>query len=135
MRKTLYIYLLTAVMLALCYCHESALAQSHPNNITFDNKSGEPALVKLIGPTTLSVSVPNGQRRTVNCAAGKYYILVRYGDIPQQYRYTKGESFTVTQTETQYSIISITLHKVVGGDYPTYPISEEEFNRAIRQGR
>ena len=106
-------------------------SQEQPNTVTFINQSGEPALVKLIGPTSLLVEVPNGTSRTVNVAAGEYYELVRYGSQPSHYRYSKGKTFTVEQTATQYSVTSITLHKVVGGNYPTHPISEKEFDDAL----
>ena len=97
-------------------------AKDNPNTITFDNQSGEDALVKLIGPTKRAVKVSTRETQTVNVAAGKYYILTRYGSKPDQYRYSKGKPFTVTQTATQYSIITITLHKVIGGNYPTHKI-------------
>lgn len=105
----------------------SVYAQDNPNTITFDNKSGEPALVKLIGPTGQAVEVPNGDSRTVNTAAGEYYILTRYGSKPKGYKYAKGDPFTVVQTESEYSIITITLHPVIGGNYATHPISADEF--------
>jgi formylglycine-generating enzyme required for sulfatase activity len=104
-------------------------AQNNPNTITFDNQSGQHAIVKLIGPTGQTVEVSSGQSRTVNAAAGKYYILTRYGSKPKAYKYAKGDPFTVTQTVTQYSAITITLHKVIGGSYPTHPISGQEFNK------
>ena len=104
-------------------------AQENPNTITFDNKSGELGLVKLIGSTAQTVEVPNGQSRMVKVAAGEYYILAQYGDKPDAYRYSKGDPFTVTQTATQYSVITITLHPVVDGNYPTHPISPEEFDK------
>ena len=104
-------------------------AKDSPNTITFDNKSGEPALVKVIGPSGQIVEVPNGQNRTVNAAAGEYYILVRYGSNPEKYRYAKGNPFIVTQTDTQYSSTTITLHKIVDGNYPSHPISAKEFEK------
>lgn len=106
-------------------------AEDPPNTITFDNQSGEPALVILKGPTEKTVEVPDGQRRTVNAAAGNCHILVRYGNKREDYRYAKGDPFTVTQTATQYSAITITLHKVIGGDYATHPISSEEFDKTL----
>ncbi|MBI5902570.1 MAG: hypothetical protein HZB84_03675 [Deltaproteobacteria bacterium] len=106
-------------------------AEAPPNTITFENQSGEPGLVKLIGPTALSVEVPVGGSRTVNAAAGEYHILVRYGNDPKAYRYSKGDPFTVTQTATKYSATSITLHKVVGGNYPSRPASSAEFDNAV----
>ena len=108
----------------------SVNAQNNPNTIAFDNQSGEHAIVKLIGPTKQTVEVPSGQSRRVNAATGEYYILTRYGSKPDEYKYAKGDPFTVTQTETQYSTISITLHKVIGGNYPTHPTSGEEFNKS-----
>ena len=85
--------------------------------------------MKVIGPTVQTVEVPKGQNHTVNVVAGEYYLLVRYGSKPDQYSYTKGDPFTVNQTAIQYSVINITLHKVVGGNYPTHPSSHEEFDR------
>ncbi|HLC18327.1 MAG TPA: ankyrin repeat domain-containing protein, partial [Thermodesulfobacteriota bacterium] len=87
--------------------------------------------MKLIGPTAKSVEVPVGESRTVNAAAGEYYILVRYGNNPKAYRYAKGDPFIVTQTATEYSATSITLHKVIGGNYPTRPASSKEFDDAV----
>jgi hypothetical protein len=64
-------------------------------------------------------------------AAGEYYILVRYGSKPEQYSYAKGDTFTVQQTATQYSSITITLHKVVGGIYRTQSSSSNEFDKDV----
>ena len=63
------------VILCLFLNLHCVYAQDIPNTITFDNQSGEPAVVKLIGPTKQSVEIPNGEKRTVNVAAGEYYIL------------------------------------------------------------
>ena len=101
-----------------------ALAQE--NTVTFDNQSGEPALVKLVGPSNTVVEVPTGGKRTVSASAGQYHIRVRYG-TPGRYRYARGDNFNITETTTQKSEISITLHKVIGGNYGTRTISEEDF--------
>lgn len=106
-------------------------AQELKNTITFENQSGEYVLVKLVGPTAQSLEVPNGETRTVNVAAGEYSILARYGSTPDQYTYTKGDPFMVTKTTTQYSAMTITLHKVVGGNYPAHPTSQEEFDKIV----
>src|SRR5205085_4971912 len=79
-------------------------AQAPRATITFDNKSGEPAVVKLIGPTGRIAQVSNGQTRTVTVSGGRYYIVTRYG--ASHHTYSKGDPFTVTQTATQYSRIS-----------------------------
>lgn len=100
----------------------------YSQTITFDNRSGEPASVRVIGPSKPTADVPDGQRRTVKVGGGHYNILVRYGAGPN-YRYSRGDPFMVTQTATQYSIITITLHPVVNGNYETHPSSADEYNR------
>ena len=106
-------------------------AQNYLNTVTFDNQSGEYGTVKLVGKTARMVDIPHGQKRTVNVAAGEYYILVRYGSKPERYSYAKGDPFTVHQTATQYSCITITLHPVVDGNYRTRSSSREEFDKAM----
>jgi len=113
----------------------SAYAGNNPNTITFENQSGEPAVVRLVGPSGRSVEVPQGETRTINVVAGEFYILVRYGSKAGQYTYSKGDPFTVKQTVTQYSDISITLHKVVGGNYSTHPTSRDEFEQVTANGK
>jgi len=49
----------------------------YSQTITFDNRSGEQASVRVIGPSKPTVDVPDGQRRTVKVGGGQYYILVR----------------------------------------------------------
>ena len=96
------------------------------NTVTFDNQSGLSALVKLVGPTATSVEVEAGIKKTVEAAPGHYLIKVRYG-TPGSYSYSKGDEFDVTETATSFSKISITLHKVVGGNYGSKAISERDF--------
>jgi hypothetical protein len=114
----------------------SLMAGAEPlSSVVFDNKSGQAALVKLVGPTTQVVEVPDGQMQSVKAAGGKYYILVRYGDSLDGYRYTRGEPFDVNERETaigiEYSEITITLHPVINGNYSTAPSSKEEFEKAV----
>ena len=113
----------------------NAQPQTTQNTITFDNKSGQPALVKLVGPTNKAINVSKDQDQTVNVAAGEYYILVRYGTGPENYTYSRGDIFVVGQTATQYSTINITLHKVIGGNYPSHPILAESFDQARIQSQ
>jgi len=96
------------------------------SKVTFDNQSGKPALVKLAGPTASSVTVENNKKESVSVAAGHYFIKVRYG-TPEAYSYSKGDEFDVTETATAVSDITITLHKVVAGNYGSKAISETEF--------
>jgi hypothetical protein len=97
--------------------------------ITFDNRSGEAALVKLVGPSNRTTEVPNGQTWTVNVTGGQYYILTRYGVSPDRYTYSKGDPFQVMQASNQRSAIIITLHKVANGNYGTHAISAEQFDK------
>jgi tetratricopeptide (TPR) repeat protein len=110
-------------LIFLLCCVISVRAQ---NTVSFDNQSGEPALVKLIGPTSSDIEVPNGSKQALQASAGKYFIKVRYGS-QGNYHYTKGQEFTVDETATTTSDITITLHKVVHGNYGSSPISEQEF--------
>src|SRR5271166_1832460 len=105
------------------------ISASAQNTVSFDNRSGEPALVKLIGPTSSEIEVPNGTKPVVQVLAGKYFIKVRYG-VEGKYHYTKGQEFTVHETATTTSEITITLHKVVNGNYGSRPITEQEFGVA-----
>jgi len=125
------IVVLSLTVFTFCLSHQDTYAQTVPNTITFDNQSGEFAIVKLMGPTKVAVEVPNGQERTVNVEAGDYYLLGRYGSTPEKYKYTKGDQFEVTQSGRQYSVITITLHKVLDGNYGTRPVSGEKFEGAI----
>lgn len=96
------------------------------NTVAFYNLSGEPALVRLIGPSAQNVAVPHTAKRSVEAEAGTYYIKVRYG-TPGTYSYSRGDPFEVTETETEYSATTITLHKVLDGNYESRPISEVDF--------
>jgi hypothetical protein len=102
-------------------------AQTPPNSITFDNQSGQNAIVKVVGSMRVVAKVQNGQKRTVHVPTGEYYFLVRYGDSPKEYTYTKSASLEVTQPEDQHSIITITLHRRVKGDFKAESVSGEEF--------
>ena len=120
---------LVLLLVALTPVSTVVSAQGYTNQITFDNRSGNDALVKLIGPAGGVVAVPNNQDRTVQVPSGTYFILVRYGDTPSSYAYTRGQSFSVEQIGDMYSVITITLHKVIGGNYETHTIPAAEFER------
>lgn len=104
-----------------------ALLASDRPSITFENKSGDDAVVRLAGPTSGLTTVPNSSSRTVEVAGGTYRMYVRYGTAGK-YHYTRGDAFTVYEGPDGVDQISITLHKVVGGNYGTSPSSEAEFN-------
>lgn len=102
-------------------------AQSPQNKITFENHSGQNAIVKLFGPTKVVVSLVRGQKRTVRVEAGDYHVLVRYGSSPKEYSYTKSAQFSVDQPGNQVSIITFTLHRRSGGSFQSEPVSGDEF--------
>lgn len=116
-------------LLAVAELGLAALRPAHSQTITFDNRSGEPASVRVIGPSKPTADVPNGEHRTVVVKGGQYYILVRYG-LSSQFRYARGDPFRVTRTATQYSVITITLHPVLNGNYGSQPITAKEFDDA-----
>jgi len=95
--------------------------------ITFDNKSGQHALVRLVGPTRGEANVSNGARNSIrSVAGGTYRIRVRYG-TSGNYDYTEGDAFQVESSSRGHSVITITLHPVVGGTYGTSPSSASAF--------
>jgi len=95
--------------------------------ITFVNYSGEPALVRVVGPTRGEVSVPNGMQNSIyDVAPGRYLIYVRYG-TPGSYRYSEGDTFEVQGSSTTYSKVTITLHTVAAGNYSVHGSSEAAF--------
>ena len=116
---------MTKIILSLSILLGCIILASAQNSVSFDNQSGESALVKLIGPTTNEIDVPNGTKQAVQAPAGKYFIKVRYG-VKGNYHYTKGQEFAVDETATTTSDITITLHKVVNGNYGSRPISEDQ---------
>lgn len=117
------------VVAAVAWLSLSGVARGQNSTVTFDNKSGEPTLVKLVGTTSTSVEVPNMETRSVSALAGQYHIKIRYGS-PPAYRFARGEDFVITESATSRSLVTITLHKVAAGNYESYPIAEEEFLRS-----
>jgi hypothetical protein len=96
------------------------------STVTFENQSGKPALVKLVGPTASSVSVENSKKESAAVSPGHYFIKIRYG-TPGAFSYSKDDEFDVTENASTASAITITLHKVVAGNYGSKSISEAEF--------
>ena len=86
-------------------------------------------MVKLVGPVTTEIEVPNITKQDVDAATGRYTIKVRYGENGN-FRYTKGDDFDVAATASTRSETTITLHKVLAGNYDSRPISKSEFGVA-----
>ena len=95
--------------------------------INFDNQSGQPALVRLVGRTRAEVFVANGQRNTMqDIATGRYMIRVCYG-TPGTYRFAEGQSFDVAGSAPRSSDVSITLHPATSGNYQMHEIPAADF--------
>ncbi|MFH1919873.1 MAG: hypothetical protein ABIP48_08320 [Planctomycetota bacterium] len=95
--------------------------------ITFDNQSGQPASVRLVGPTRAEVNVPSGGQDSIRFVApGSYLIRVRSGTLGN-YRYSEGDTFDVTQMDTTYSLVTVTLHPTPGGNYSVRDSSAADF--------
>ena len=104
------------ILFGLCFFIYSIHAEVNKNTIMFENKSGQPILVKLIGSTVEFIEFPYKSSRSVSVKSGAYYFLVRYGSKPSEYLYEKYDSFTVTQSEKQNSAITVRfIKKVIGG--------------------
>ncbi|MDR4468951.1 MAG: hypothetical protein MRJ68_11770 [Nitrospira sp.] len=72
--------------------------------VTFDNQSSQPALVKLIGPVSATVEVPDEAMRTVQASGGHYFIHTHYVTGESTYRYSKGEHLDITETFTGFFV-------------------------------
>lgn len=122
--------LMTISFIIVCLCVNSLVicSENYPNTITFNNQSGEELWLRLLGPMPIIAEIPQGQSKTVNVTPGEYLVLARYGINPDEYRFTKSNSFTVEQTATHYSTITITFN-----NYNVNPISQEEFEKAIAE--
>lgn len=129
-----YLSIGLGLILGIACVAADSWASTSKSTITFDNQSGELALVKLVeeatGQAVMQIEVPTGEKRTLPTGGGDYYILTRYGNDPAQYRYSKGDPFTITETATKFSETTITLHKVIHGNYHTGPSSKNEFETA-----
>lgn len=102
-----------------------ASAQNTPT-LSFVNFSGENATVKVAGPTSGYVEVPNGGSRTVTVRGGSYSIVIRYG-TPGNFTYQRGDEFSVSESASSVDRISITLHKVPNGNYHTRSTQGTDF--------
>lgn len=130
MRKALFYTAVFILLLGPALPAVLSAGNSEGNTVTFNNNSGEDALVKLVGPNgnTRSVEVSNGSMSVLTQVnSGEHYIRVRYGRNGR-YHYSRGDRFTV-RGDGYYmrSRISITLHKVINGNYGSRPIGASEF--------
>ena len=120
-----------------------AYAQGGNNTLTFDNQSGDDAVVKVVGPieppkASGSVIPPNGpvqviqlalgDRLTIHVASGTFLILVRYGSDPAAYTYSCGGPVNQQESEGHHSAVTITLRKVQRSS--SFAEAEQAFNHA-----
>ena len=71
--------------------------------LTIKNESGDPALVRVVGPTAEDIEMPSFGKKAINIDDGDYYLKIRYGTDDSDYTYKKSKPFTVTKTDTGYS--------------------------------
>ncbi len=119
---------LIVIALLIVVFPEPTKAEGEKNFLTFINKSGEMALVKLVGPTRKEIHVPHKQEKTMRISSGVYRIYVRYGE-PGHYRYSKGEIFEIDNIPNGNIKARLTLHGVVDGNYSVSPSDEIEFSK------
>ncbi len=91
--------------------------------ISFENQSGAEAVVRLTGLSAQVLTVVDGQSSSARVAAGDYYILVRYGGSPAEYRFEKAGPIPVTETGGVHSVVHITLRRPTADN----PKAREEF--------
>jgi hypothetical protein len=104
------------------------------NHIVFENLSGRAALVKLVGTSSQTVSVPNGERRAIAVEPGEYFFVVRYGSAAGQYSYRKSAMFSVAPRPGTVAEMAITLHMVPGGNFSTKRATASEFDAVASSG-
>lgn len=119
MFRTAFATIVGAVLLVT-----SASAQMMPT-LTIVNQAGDAATVKVVGPTAGIVDVPSGGDQTVSLSGGVYELRIRYCNA-SGCRYTRTDSFVVTQTPYAVSRTTITLHSI-GGNLGEKPITATEF--------
>jgi len=106
------------------------VAVTHPANaqnvVKFENKSGQPVFVKLIGPTYEEIKIPRGGSAKVPVSTGQYTFRVRYG-AQGSYRYSRGQKFRVEENTQTWDQMTITLQMAKPEDFSAHPISRDRF--------
>ncbi|MBS1819339.1 MAG: hypothetical protein JSU08_15500 [Acidobacteria bacterium] len=99
----------------------AAHAQMRPT-LTIVNMSSDEATVKVVGPSGGLVQVAPGGRQAVSVSGGLYELRIRYCRR-DGCRYTRTDSFVITETPTSVSRTTITLHSAAGnlGESPMAP--------------
>jgi hypothetical protein len=98
--------------------------------LIIENGTGEFALVRIksyFGKTEEEMAVAAGVSKSCKLSDGNYYEVVRFGDGPSKFRYSKGQGFIVSAPSGQYTELRLTLHPTPQGTYKTSPASSHEF--------
>jgi len=91
--------------------------------ISFQNKSGTDATVRLLGPSAQVLTVVNGQSLGAPVVTGDYFVVVRYGRSDSDYLFQKAGPIPVTEPSGKHSVVHITLQRPAADD----PKAREEF--------
>jgi hypothetical protein len=117
--------------------HQSAEAAG-PNTLRFDNKSGSDAVVRVFdeasGKRVAEVKIPDGRMQGTSISAGRYYIVAKYAPMKGENKkagvtYAKGDPFDMKPPPGKILTTTITLHRVVNGNYSSVPTTENEFEK------
>jgi hypothetical protein len=119
---------IVSVLLALFGIAIAAAVQNSPT-LTIINQAQDPANVRVLGPTAGYLSISSGSSRTLNVSGGEYRLKIQYCDSRGNCHYSATDRFSVTQTSSAVSRITVTLHST-GGNLNERGISESEFNSA-----
>jgi len=95
------------------------------STISFQNRSGTDAVIRLLGPSAQKFIVLDGQSFDAHVDAGAYDVLVRYGRAPSEYLYSKAGPISVTKPEDKHPNFHITLLKPSVNN----PNAQKEFDK------
>jgi hypothetical protein len=113
------------VTLAVLATFIAAARAEQPPTLTIVNQAGDNATVKVVGPSTGQIGIASGGRQTVIVSGGSYELRIRYCGATGC-RYTRTDSFTVTDTRDRVSRTMVTLHSSTG-NLSEKPIAPSDF--------
>lgn len=92
--------------------------------LILDNQTGMDVLVKIVGEggRSYAVNVPSQTKAEKHCREGRFFLKMRY-KTATGYNFQKGDEFTLSSEGTT----TITLHKVVAGNYGSTALNPKEF--------
>ncbi len=95
------------------------------SELTLDNQTDMDVLVKVVGDAnyTRTANVRAHASSTITCRTGSFYLKMRYREKNGNLIYQKGDNFSLDS----FSKTTITLHKVVGGNYGSSSMRASDF--------